>query len=223
MPPTAQVGIARDSAQDRLARKRSLSRRGFAYRLLGAIGLIVLTLEIGDRAGVEIVEIIVGLAALVVTAGAIEAGVRAYRINLGRYVFPQIPVSALPAESSRSFAPLARLAARERELAGQLASLPEAVAADTWIRASVGVRALRTHAARIVALESPARSIGDGVAALDLLASRLREGVSAYERLTDTAAELVAQLGERPVPADARVRLAAATDALVGMTRGLTA
>lgn len=182
----------------------------------------MLTLEIGDRAGIEITEIIAGLAALVVTTGAVEAGVRAYRINLGRHVWPQIPVSVLPDESSRSFAPLARLAARERELAGHLAALPDAVAADTWIRASVGVRSLRAHATRIIALEDPARSTDDGVAALNLLASRLREGVSAYERLADTAAELAAQHGESPVSGDARVRIAAATDALIGLTRGLT-
>lgn len=156
-----------------------------------------------------------------VTVGAVEAGVRAYRINLGRYVFPHIPMSALPAESSRSFAPLARLAARERELAGHLAALPDRVAADTWIRASVGVRALRAHAARIIAVEEAPRSTPDSVAALDQLASRLREGVSAYERLTDTAAELVAQHSERQISGEAPGRMAAATDALVGLTRGL--
>jgi len=216
-----EVGIAHDSAEDRLARKRSLSRRGFAYRLLGAIGLTVLTLEIGDRAGLELAEFIAGVAALVVTAGAVEAGIRAYRINLGRYVWPQIPVSALPDESSRSFVPLARLAARERQLAGHLASLPDAVAADTWIRASGAVRALRDHAARIIAVEGAPRPAAEAVAGLDLLASRLREGVSAYERLTDTAAELETAHRESPVSGEARVRMAAATDALVGMTRGL--
>jgi len=215
------VGIARDTAEDRLARKRSLSRRGFAYRLLGAIGLSVLTLEIGDRAGLEPSEIVAGLAALVVSAGAVEAGVRAFRIHLGRHVLPQIPVSALPEESSRSFAPLARLAARERQLAGDLAALPDAVAADTWIRASAGVRALRAHAARIVALEGAGPRADQG-AALDLLALRLREGVSAYERLSDTAAELATQHRDGQDAGEAAARMTTAADALVGMTRGLT-
>ncbi|MDQ4036921.1 MAG: hypothetical protein M3313_00865 [Actinomycetota bacterium] len=181
----------------------------------------MLTLQIGDRAGIELIELIAALAALVVTAGVVQAGVRAYRINLGRYVWPRIPVSALPAESSRSFAPLTRLAARERELAGHLTALPDAVAADTWIRASGGVRALRSHATLIMALENTGRSTDDEVAALDLLASRLREGVSTYERLTDTAAELLAQRGESAASGDARVRIDAATDALIGLTRGL--
>lgn len=157
-----------------------------------------------------------------ISVGAVEAGVRAYRIHHGRHVLPQIPVSALPEESSRSFAPLARLVARERQLAGHLAALQDAVAADTWLYASASVRALRSHAARIIALEGAPVPAAELEASLDQLASRLREGVSAYERLTDTAAELTAQHADIRDTAEATVRMTAATDALVGMTRGLT-
>lgn len=181
----------------------------------------MLTVEIGDQSAVEISEIISGLAAVVVTVGAIEAGVRAYRINLGWHVWPTIPVSALPAESSLSFVPLARLAARERELADHVAALPDAVAADTWMRAAAAARALRAHTIRLIAVERADGSSADPGGSLDLLASRLREGVSAYERLTDTAAELATQDLHGTAPSNAALRLADATDALVGMIRGL--
>lgn len=204
-----------------MARKRSLSRRGFGYRLLGAVGLIVLTLEIGDQPGLEFVEFGAGLAASVAAVGAIDAGVRAYRIHLGWHATPKIAVSTLPDEGSRAFAPLVRLASRERELADHVTALPDAVSADTWRQACAAARVLRTHAGQIAAAENrPAPRDGPAVG-IDLLVSRLREGVSAYERLTDTAAELVAQHGDGSASADASLRLADATDALVGMTRGL--
>lgn len=183
----------------------------------------MLTVEIGDRTGVEPSELAAGLGALLLTAGAMEAGVRAYRINLGWHVSPTIPVTGLPAESSVAFAPLARLAARERELAGHLTALPDPVAADTWVRAATAARALRAHAGRITAAQpSPgaANNPGDGLA---LLVLRLREGVSAYERLTDTAAELASHLAQGTTPRNAELRLADATEALVGMIRGLQA
>lgn len=213
--------MAAASSGDRLARKRGLSRRGFGFRLLGAIGLIVLTFVIGNRPQLELIEFGAGLAALVATVGAIDAGVRAYRINLGSHATPKIARSALPDERSQAFAPLVRLAARERELAEHVTALPADVSADTWRQASSAARALRTHAARITALEGRRGRREDGPASLDLLASRLREGVSAYERLTVTAAELVVQQGKSPASGDASVRLGDATDALVGMIRGL--
>jgi len=181
----------------------------------------VLTVEIGDQPGLEVAELIAGLAALVLSVGAIEAGVRAYRINLGRHVWPTIPVSALPPESSLAFVPLARLAARERELAGHLTTLPDAVAADTWMRAATAARALRAHAVRVTVVEGGQKSRDVPGSGPDLLVSRLREGVSAYERLTDTAAELSAQDTHGTARQNAAVRLADATDALVGMMRGL--
>lgn len=216
----AEVSVAPDSAEDRLARKRSLSRRGFAYRLLGAIGLIVLTLSIGDRPGLELVEIVAGVAGLVAMIGAIDAGIRAYRINVGSHARPKIAVSALPAENSRAFPALVRLASRERELAEHVNVLPAAVSVDTWRQASAAARALRIHAARITAVEERGAGSDDASGGLDLLVSRLREGVSAYERLTHTAAELVTQHGDSPVTGDASL-LADATEALVGMIRGL--
>lgn len=182
----------------------------------------MLTVEIGDRTGVEPSELAAGLGALLLTAGAMEAGVRAYRINLGRHVSPTIPVTELPAESSVAFVPLARLAARERELADHLTALPDPVAADTWVRAATAARALRAHARRITATEPmpAAKGTDDGLA---LLVLRLREGVSAYERLTDTAAELASHLAQGTTPRNAELRLADATEALVGMIRGLQA
>lgn len=210
---------ALDSAEGRLARKRSLSRRGFAYRLLGAVALILLTLEIGQRPGLEVPEILSGLAAVVAGIGAMEAGIRAYRLNLGTQKRPKISVSSLPAETSLAFAPLVRLASRERELAEHVSGLPPEVAADTWRSASAAAKALRSHAARITVLER--RTGADAPDGAELLASRLREGVSAYERLTVTAAELSAHDGEGTPSPNAALRLADATDALVGMTRGL--
>lgn len=210
---------APDSAEDRLARKRSLSRRGFAYRLLGAVGLILLTLEIGDRPALELTELLAGLAAVVAVVGAIEAGVRAYRINLGSQAQPTIAQSPLPDERSLAFAPLVRLASRERELAEHVSALPAEVSGDTWRQASAAARALRTHSARITAAEGRGRPKNGS--SVDLLASRLREGVSAYERLTVTAGELAAHDGDGTSPKNARQRLADATDALVGMMRGL--
>ncbi|MBA3367685.1 MAG: hypothetical protein H0T99_03250 [Geodermatophilaceae bacterium] len=166
-------------------------------------------------------EVAAGLAALLLMAGAIEAGLRAYRINLGWHVSPTIPVSELPPGSSVAFVPLARLAARERELADHLTALPDPVAADTWMRAATAARALRAHARRITAAE-PLFGAGmnpdDGLA---LLVLRLREGVSAYERLTDTAAELATHVAQGSTPRNAELRLADATEALVGMIRGL--
>ncbi len=209
------------SAQHRLARKRSLSRRGFAYRLLGAAGLIALTAEIGDLPGLEVTEIAAGLAALVAVFGAVEAGVRAFRINLGSPAKPKVAASELPPQSSRAYAPLVRLASRERELAGHVAVLPAEVAADTWRHADAAARELRTHAARITVLENRSHPADDGQDTLDRLASRLREGISAYERLTDTAAELAGQDPGLPAATDAGPRLADATDALVGLIRGL--
>lgn len=209
-----------DSAQDRLARKRSLSRRGFAYRLLGAVGLIVLTLEIGDRPGLEVTEVLSGLAAVVAVVGAIDAGVRAYRINLGAQSRPKIVTSRLPDDRSLAYGSLLRLAARERELADHVAVLPTAVSADTWRRASGAARALRTYAERLTVAETRAQA-GSGANDLDLLSSRLREGVSAYERLTSTAAELAAHGSGTAMPATATFRMSEATDALVGMIRGL--
>lgn len=208
-----------DSARHRFARKQSLSRRGFAYRLLGALGLIVLTLKVGDRPGLELTEILSGLAAVVAGIGAIEAGIRAYRLNLGTQKRPKVAVSALPAETSLAFAPLARLASRERELAEHVRALPPEVSADTWRQACAAARALRAHAEQITATE--AGSANDAKDGLDLLASRLREGVSAYERLTVTAAELSAHDSDGTAPKNAALRLADATDALVGMMRGL--
>lgn len=210
------------SAQHRLARKRSLSRRGFAYRLLGAAGLIALTAEIGDLPGLEVTEIAAGLAALVAVFGAVEAGVRAYRINLGSPAKPKVAASELPAQSSRAHAPLIRLASRESELAEHLTVLPVEVAADTWRHAAEAARALRTHAERITTFENGKDRADHEPDRLDLLASRLQEGVSAYERLTDTAAELVGPDPALPVSRDAGPRLADATDALVGMMRGLS-
>ena len=101
-----------------------------------------------------------------------------------------------------------------------MTSLPAAASVDTWRRASAAARALRTHAARITVVEERGSGSNDA-SGPDLLLSRLREGVSAYERLTDTAAELVAKPGDSPVSGDASLRLADATDALVGMIRGL--
>jgi len=161
------------------------------------------------------------MAALVISVGAVEAGVRAYRINLGWHISPTIPVSTLPPDSSLSFVPLARLAARERELAAHITALPDAVSGDSWLRAAAAARALRAHASRITSVERAAESGKDGAADLDLLVSRLREGVSAYERLTDTAAELAAHDVHGATPKDAAVRLGDATDVLVGMMRGL--
>jgi len=222
------VSASSDSGADRLARKRSLSRRGFAYRLLAAGGLIVLTFVVGRRPGLEISEILSGLAALVAAAGALDAGLRAYRLNVGSPRKPRVGVSTLPNEGSLAFAPLARLAARERELAEHVSSLPPAVSGDAWHLASAAARALRLHAARITAAETPGGSTAKGTD-VELLASRLREGVSAYERLTATAAELAAEVAaesagpdaDSKIPGNATLRLADATDALVGMTRGL--
>lgn len=166
-------------------------------------------------------EFVAGVAALVVSVGAAAAGVRAYRINLARQLPPRIPVSALPQDTSLAFVPLARLAARERELADHMAALPDAVAADTWVRAAVAARALRAHALRITAAEPTVGATEDPGGGLDLLAARLREGVSAYERLTDTAADLATHELYRSAPKNAAVRLADATAALVGMIRGL--
>jgi len=180
----------------------------------------VLTLTIGDRAGLEAVEIVAGAAGLVATVGAIDAGIRAYRISVGSHARPTIAVSALPPENSRAFPPMVRLASRERELAEHVTSLPAAASVDTWRRASAAARALRTHAARITVVEERGSGSNDA-SGPDLLLSRLREGGSAYERLTDTAAELVAKPGDSPVSGDASLRLADATDALVGMIRGL--
>ncbi|MBA3339602.1 MAG: hypothetical protein H0T54_07660 [Geodermatophilaceae bacterium] len=214
------MSVAPDSAQDRLARKRSLSRRGFAYRLLGAIGLILLTLEIGDRPALELSEILCGLAAIVAVVGAVDAGMRAYRINVGSQARPKIAVIPLPHDRSLAFAPLVRLASRERELAEHVAALPADVSADTWRQASAAARTLRTHAARITAAEG--RGPTKNGSSVDLLASRLREGVSAYERLTVTAAELAGHDSDTTPPKNATLRLADATDALVGMMRGLS-
>lgn len=210
-----------DSAQDRLARKRSLSRRGFAYRLLGAVGLIVLTLEIGDRPTLEFTEILSGLAAIVALVGAVDAGIRAHRINVGSHARPRIAATSLPDEGSLAFAPLVRLASRERELADHVSAMPAEVSADTWRQASAAARALRAHAARITAAEARPRQHEDACA-VDLLATRLREGVSAYERLTVTAAELAGHDGNGTTAENAAGRLADATDALVGMMRGLS-
>lgn len=198
-----------------------MSRRGFALRLIAAIALLVATLGVGDRAGVEIDEILLGSAAVALAVSALIAGIRAYRINLVPPVTPKIPASDLPMESSRSFSPLARLAARERELADHLCRLPGGVAGDSWSRASAAARTLRAHAARIAALEGSNGSSPAADADLDLRASRLREGVSAYERLTHTAGELAAGAGEGEKTGDAATRLADATDALVGLIRGL--
>jgi len=215
------VSLSPDSAQDRLARKRSLSRRGFAYRLLGAAGLIVLTFAIGRQPELEITEILSGLAAAVATVGAIEAGIRAYRINLGSQRLPKVRAGTLPDERSVAFAPLVRLAARERELADHVAALPAEVTGDTWRQASAAARALRIHADRITAAEASARTGTAPATDVGLLASRLREGVSAYERLTVTAGEVAGPDADSKTSGNATVRLADATDALVGMTRGL--
>ncbi|MDQ3732568.1 MAG: hypothetical protein M3400_00980 [Actinomycetota bacterium] len=209
-----------DSAEERLARKRSLSRRRFAYRLLGAGGLIVLTFAIGRRPELEFAEILSGLAAMVAAVGALDAGIRAYRINVGSPRRPNVVPSTLPDERSSAFAPLVRLAARERELADYVSALPSAVSGDTWRQASAAARTLRIHAARITAAEGSPIAATAVTKDVDLLASRLREGVSAYERLTVTAGELVAEADSK-TSGNATVRLADATDALVGMTRGL--
>jgi len=160
--------------------------------------------------------------------GALDAGVRAYRINMGTSPRkPQVAASGLPDEQSLAFAPLVRLGARERELAEYISALPTEVSGDTWQQASAAVRALRTHAARITSAEaSPGSKSSGGTASastkdLDLFASRLREGVSAYDKLTATAGELAGPEADAKVSGNAALRLADATDALVGMTRGL--
>lgn len=181
----------------------------------------MLTLSIGDQSGLEVVEIVAGVAGLVATIGAVDAGIRAYRINVGSHARPTIAVNALPAENSRAFPALVRLAARERELAEHVNALPAAVSVDTWRQASAAARALRIHAAQITAVEKRGPGGDDASGGLDLLVSRLREGVSAYERLTHTTAEVVTQHGDSPVSGEASLRLADATEALVGMIRGL--
>jgi len=198
-----------------------LSRRGFAYRLLAAIALVVLTLLIGQRPGLEVSEVIAGLAAAAAAIAAVEAGIRAYRITLGVHARPKIARTVLPEETSQAFGPLVRLAARERELAEHVIALPGAVSADTWRQASAAAKALRTHGSRIVAVEKRAAS-GHAPTDVALLASRLREGVSAYERLTATAAELAVHDGDGTPPKNAALRLADAADALVGVTRALS-
>ncbi|MBA3280273.1 MAG: hypothetical protein H0U22_16505 [Geodermatophilaceae bacterium] len=166
-------------------------------------------------------EVVAGLAALLLAAAAIDAGFRAYRINLGTHVAPTIPATELPPEASVAFAPLARLAARERGLADHIAALPDPVAADTWVRAATAARALRAHALRITAAEQVPGAGKDPGDALARLVLRLREGVSAYERLTDIAAEAANDVACGRAPRDAAFRLADATEALVGMIRGL--
>ncbi len=217
------MSLPPDSAEERLARKRSLSRRGFGYRLLAALGLILLAFVIGRRPGLEVAEIISGLAAAVAALGAVEAGVRAYRLNVGsphkRTV--KVVASDLPPEGSLAYAPLARLAARERELAEHMSALPAVMSGETWRQASAAARALRVHASRITTAEAQARAGKPATADVDLLSSRLREGVSAYERLTVTAGELAGPDADAKPAGNATARLVDATDALVGMTRGL--
>lgn len=222
----------------RAERRRRRARRGVAYRLLGTLGLCYLTSRVGTDPGLELGEAFWGTAAALTglaTAGATSRlwhlertpSAKRRRTLLRGGVAGIAPAAdPLPPVSSAAYAPITRLAARERALAELLTVLGPA-AGDAWSEASAAAAALRRLAGQLIVLESartgvPPEAVPGLDAALGALRLRLAEGVSAYDLVVAAATDAVAAAAEGRVDDAAAIRrLSEAADSLAGLARGL--
>lgn len=227
-------GLSRTDPARQLARQRRRAKRSLWVRGSATAGLIVVSLAVGDQSGIEWAEAVAGGAAAVAAVGTAESARRVLRLR--RVPDPIAAPSAppLPPRGSVARPPLARLAERERALYELLVHMGPTGASPTeiWTEATTSAAALRDQGARLVAVEAAVRGAtkeaghrsSDLDAAQQVMLDRLEEGVAAYERLVNAAAEAVAASGHA-VP-DTRStmatrRLEEAADALLGLAKGL--
>jgi len=237
-PQRWEDGRARavDAVRDRLTtrrdpvrrhqRRKRWTRRSMAARGAATLGLAWVTMHVDPAPGIELGEVFWGTTTVLVGAGAVGAGRRLWQLErTSPPVMPPRPAPLPPAGSAARGA-LVRLAERERVLADLLVHLGPA-ADDPRLVAADAAGALRTHGARVTAVEAARRGAPpDSRAGLDaavmVLARQLDDGVDGYDALVIAAADAVSasaslQTGD-PVLA---LRLTDATDALAGLARGL--
>jgi hypothetical protein len=227
-----QLTTRRRDPVRRHERRKRWTRRSLAARCVATAGLAWVTMHVDPTPGIDLGEVFWGSTTVVAGAGAAGAGRRLWQLERNPpSVAPPRPARAaraapLPPVGSAARGPLQRLAERERVLADLLAHLGPA-AEDPRLVAAGAAAALRTHGARMAAVEAarhgaaPASRAGLDTA-LAVLARQLDDGVAGYDALVAAAAAAVAasatlQAGD-PVLAQ---RLTDATDALAGLAQGL--
>jgi hypothetical protein len=203
----------------RFERSKRRARRWLVLLSLLTAALAVATWQVSDGGW----AVPVGLATVLVGLKAVEAGRRVWRLE--HTAAPPPSAAPLP-RGSAAWPAMQRLAERERVLADLLSHLGPS-ADDTRCVAADAVAALRTHAARVSAVDRARRGAVPAAragldAALAVLVQQLDDGVAGYDALVVAAADAVSaaatfQAGD-PVLAS---RLADATDTLAGLAAGL--
>jgi len=222
------VAARRDPARQHAKRIRRTQRR-LRTRATVAGGLTVVAATAGVAPGLEAAEVGFGGAAAVVALTALAAGRRLRELRRTTAPRPRprdLPRPKRPPWDCPARAPLDRLAARERALAGLLVHLgsaadePRAVAADA-------AAALRELGDRIAAVDrarrgaAPASAAGLGAAVAGLV-GQLEAGIAGYDALVVAAADAVAASATlRAGDPVLLLRLTEATDSLAGLAEGL--
>lgn len=203
----------------KVERARKRAKLGLLIRLVLLVVFAVLTWQ-AFAAYDWVAGGAVGMVTLAAGWATIGSGRHLHALN-----HMQVPVRPprLPPLRSIARKPMDRLRAREATLHGLLRLLGP-VAADTQAEADAAAAALRDYAARLVTVESAARSAAGG--RLDdtarSLAARLDAGVEAYERMVAAAADAVAVTEADGAPDPVAMRtLGDATDRLSGLAAGL--
>lgn len=208
-------------------RRRRRARRSLAVRSVVTIGLAWIASVVGASPGIELGEVFWGSVAAIGAVSTVSAGRKVWRLERGPRPLRAAAPPPLPPPGSAARQPLERLASRERAL-GDLLTVLGPAAGDVGADAAVAAAALRAHAGRLITVESarngaPAEARAGLDSALAALRQQLEEGVSAYDRMVTAAADAVSAhtSGAGDGMASGMLRLEDASDALLGLARGL--